>query len=208
MPTENTAKPQLLTVALPLEARLPATRNEVQSIAQHAKDINTVELLESKATKERVSDAMKHSQWVHLACHGKQNIAKSAESFLSLANGSKLTLTEIIGLNLKNAELAFLSACETATGDKQLEEESVHLAAGMLLAGYRGVIATMWSIEDNLACEIAVETYRLLFEQYNADHRRAADALNFAVKNVSKNREGKGEKVRLFNWVPFVHLGI
>ncbi|KAJ6487356.1 hypothetical protein DFH09DRAFT_841575, partial [Mycena vulgaris] len=41
-----------------------------------------------------------------------------------------------------------LSACQTARGAKGLQEESVHLAAGMLLAGYRGVIATMWSIMD------------------------------------------------------------
>ncbi|KAJ6529941.1 hypothetical protein DFH09DRAFT_934658, partial [Mycena vulgaris] len=43
-----------------------------------------------------------------------------------------------------------LSACQTARGAKGLQEESVHLAAGMLLAGYRGVIATMWSIMDTL----------------------------------------------------------
>lgn len=205
--TPLTGKPQLLTVALPTEARLPATRDEVRGIAQHGKGINVIELFESNATKECVLDAIKHSQWVHFACHGKQNLGESAESFLQLAN-SKLTLTEIIGLNLPNAELAFLSACETATGDKQLEEESVHLAAGMLLAGYRGVIATMWSIDDTLASEIAIETYRLLFNQCNADYRRAADALHFAVKNIRKYKEDKGEKVPLFNLVPFVHLGV
>jgi hypothetical protein len=38
---------------------------------------------------------------------------------------------------------------QTATGSQALQDESVHLAAGMLLAGYRGVIGTTWSIMDN-----------------------------------------------------------
>ena len=46
---------------------------------------------------------------------------------------------------LPKVQLAFLSACQTSVGDKSLSEEAVHLAAGMLAVGYRGVIATMWS---------------------------------------------------------------
>ncbi|KAJ7703440.1 hypothetical protein B0H14DRAFT_2230098, partial [Mycena olivaceomarginata] len=57
---------------------------------------------------------------------------------------SQLTLSRIIQLNLPHAVFAYLSACQTATGEQKLQEESVHLAAGILLAGYRGVIATMW----------------------------------------------------------------
>ena len=45
-----------------------------------------------------------------------------------------------------NAELAFLSACQTAAGDEKTPEESAHLAAGMLAVGFKGVVATMWSI--------------------------------------------------------------
>lgn len=48
-----------------------------------------------------------------------------------------------------NAELAFLSACQTAVGDEKIPEESIRLAAGMLAVGYKGVIATMWSIRDD-----------------------------------------------------------
>ena len=52
-------------------------------------------------------------------------------------------------------DLAFLSACQKSTGDGRLSEEAVHLAAGMLAAGYRGVIATMWLIRDRYASEFA-----------------------------------------------------
>jgi CHAT domain-containing protein len=40
--------------------------------------------------------------------------------------------------------LAFLSACETAKVHKNVPDEAMHLAATLLFAGFRGVIATMW----------------------------------------------------------------
>jgi CHAT domain-containing protein len=40
-------------------------------------------------------------------------------------------------------ELAFLSACHTATGSPRGLDEAIHLAAAMQLLGYRHVIATL-----------------------------------------------------------------
>jgi CHAT domain-containing protein len=48
--------------------------------------------------------------------------------------------------SLESAQLAYPSACHTSAGDEKLSEEAVHLAAGMMAAGYRGVLATMWEI--------------------------------------------------------------
>jgi CHAT domain-containing protein len=42
--------------------------------------------------------------------------------------------------------LAFLSACETAKGDEGTPDEAMHLAAAVLFAGFRGVVATMWFV--------------------------------------------------------------
>ncbi|KAJ6522099.1 hypothetical protein DFH09DRAFT_938562 [Mycena vulgaris] len=40
--------------------------------------------------------------------------------------------------------LAVLRACQTAMGDEKLPDEAVHLAASLLFAGFRSVVATMW----------------------------------------------------------------
>ncbi|THU78663.1 hypothetical protein K435DRAFT_886958 [Dendrothele bispora CBS 962.96] len=92
-------------------------------------------------------------------------------------------------LSLKNAELAVLSACETATGDENLPEEAVHLAAGMLAVGYPSVIATMWSIGDSDAPLIADKVYaNLLGPLDNSESQKAkltpAYALHEAVKHL------------------------
>ncbi|KAJ7930992.1 CHAT domain-containing protein [Mycena leptocephala] len=133
------------------------------------------------------------------------NRSTPTQSALLLAGSSQLTLERIIQLNLPHADLAFLSACQTATGDKKLEEEAVHLAAGMLLAGYRGVIATMWSIMDNDAPQVAADVYEHLLKTSPPDPTRAAEALHLAVRNLRERSSGRKS---FFNWVPFIHVGV
>jgi CHAT domain-containing protein len=147
---------------------------------------------------------MKDSRWVHFACHGVQDVLYPTESALLLAGSSRLTLSSIIQLALPHADLAFLSACHTATGDQDLQEESVHLAAGMLLAGYRGVIATMWTIMDNDAPQIARDVYEQLFKITPPNPTHAAEALHVAVQKL---RHESGKK-SFFHWVPFIHFGV
>jgi CHAT domain-containing protein len=145
---------------------------------------------------------MEDCNWLHLACHGIQKPENPTKSALILEDGH-LTLEEIIKLNLPNAEFAFLSACQTTTGDEKLSEEAVHIAGGMLLAGYRGVVATMWSIQDDLAPEVADEFYaHIIQDGQRPDRRKAAEALHVSVQKLRK------KNVPLIEWVPFVHLGV
>ncbi|KAJ7217603.1 TPR-like protein [Mycena rebaudengoi] len=165
------------------------------------------------ATIDEVQKGMKNSRWVHFACHGVQSDSPT-ESALLLAGSSRLTLSNIIQLNLPNADLAFLmqgillaflSACQTTTGSQELQDESVHLTAGMLLAGYRGVIGTMWSIDDNDAPQVAGDVYAYLLEISPPDPTRAAEALHLAIQKL---REQPGPKTSFLQWVPFIHFGV
>ena len=71
--------------------------------------------------------------------------------------------------------LAFLSACQTAMGDENLSDEAIHIAAGMLFAGYSRVVGTMWSISDKLAPLVAKDVYGQLFRiSTRPDYREAA----------------------------------
>jgi CHAT domain-containing protein len=156
-----------------------------------------------EGTKRQVIQGMWECNWLHLACHGIQKPEEPTKSALILEDGH-LTLEEIIKLNLPKAEFAFLSACQTTTGDQNLSEEAVHIAGGMLLAGYRGVVATMWSIQDNLAPEVTDEFYgHIVKDRERPDSRNAAEALHMSVQKLRKK-----EGVKLVDWVPFVHLGI
>jgi CHAT domain-containing protein len=131
------------TDGLPL---LWSLRSEVECIADLAKNAQvTVDMQNSSGavTASRVIAALPSSHLVHIACHGIQNTAEPLKSSFCLSDRA-LAVTELMNLNLKNAFLAFLSACETAKGDQDQPDQSVHLAATMLFIGFRSVVASMW----------------------------------------------------------------
>ena len=179
---------------------LPSTEEEVEIVHRLAANLPTVSLSNHVATKERVLEELAQCTWAHLACHGVQVGGKPMSSGLLLGDG-KLELSEIIKTRLPKAEFAFPSACETAVGDKGIPEESAHLAAGMLFAGFRGVVATMWSIKDDVAPRVAEDVYRSMLANGKADYEEAVYGLHRAVRNLQE----RGEPLQ--NWVPFIHVG-
>ena len=162
------------------------------------------------ASVDRVKFEMELHGSIHLACHATQNFENPLKSGFYLHNG-RLELSEIMKQKFTVRELAFLSACQTSAGDEKLAEEAVHLAAGMLAAGYRSVVATMWSIKDRYGPVVAESFYKYLMErgktseQGRLDSSHAAHALHHAIQSI---RETLGDTEQgLLTWVPYVHFG-
>ncbi|KAF8198897.1 CHAT domain-containing protein, partial [Mycena galopus ATCC 62051] len=199
--------PQLLAVAQPSafgHRHIPGTQQEIDYIQLHSRGKLPVMRLEKEsATVGSVQKGMMDSSWAHFACHGVQDAVDPTQSALLVAGSERLTLSSIIKLSLPHADFAFLSACQTAAGDQKLQDESIHLAAGMLLAGYRGVIATMWTIMDNEAPQVAADVYQHLLSISPPDPTRAAEALHLAVRMLCEGAGGRS----FSRWVPFIHVG-
>jgi CHAT domain-containing protein len=79
---------------------------------------------------------------LHLACHGSQKVDPLSSAFIF--RDEDLTIRDLLKLEMKQAWLAFLSACQTAKGNQDQPDQAVHLAASMLFCGFKSVIATMW----------------------------------------------------------------
>ncbi|KAH7320326.1 CHAT domain-containing protein [Rhizoctonia solani] len=188
----------------PGHSPLPATVTELAHIRKRAAEgaVRCSQLDGSRATRSAVLDTMEGYDWIHLACHAHQNLKDPTQSGFFLHDGV-LSLAEITQKSFKNKGLAFLSACQTAKGDKELADESVHLASGMLIAGYPSVIATMWSIMDVDAPAMAEEVYGQLIKDGRMDHRDIAKALHIATSAL-RTRIGEKEFAR---WVPYIHIG-
>jgi CHAT domain-containing protein len=157
----------------------------------------------SRATITSVLSAMEKHSWIHLACHAKQDAKNPTESGFRLHDGI-LSLAMITNKTFQGKDLAFLSACETATGDEKLPDEAIHLAAGMLMAGYRSVIATMWSIKDQDAPLVAEKVYAKLLKDGKLDSTGVARGLHSAVGHL---RAKVGEEA-FERWVPYIHIGV
>ena len=186
-------------------SRLPGVDTELEHIRTAIRNASVrITLLESSVgTVEEVLTLMKEADWVHFACHGIQDAARPTDSGLCLADRRRLKLSDIIALSRPHGGLAFLSACQTAMGDEGLSDEAIHIAAGMLFAGYGGVVGTMWSISDKLAPRIARDVYEQLFQNGTmADYREAARALHEAVGHL------RDSDASFVEWLPFIHVGL
>jgi len=188
---------------------IPFTRKEIHDlkVIMDKLHIHALLLEDDAATTDKVKEEMNACSWVHFACHGIQDAEDPLKSGVHLHDG-RLELLEIMRQKISNPELAFLSACQTSKGDLKMSEEVVHLTAGMLAAGYRGVVGTMWSISDFHGPQFAKLFYQYLLEKMGEDgpdSTRAAYALDHATRKV---RESLGESEAAFlTWVPYVHFG-
>ncbi|KAJ7230314.1 CHAT domain-containing protein [Mycena pura] len=162
-----------------------------------------VKLLEGKqATQGAVQTQLQSSSWLHLACHGKQDLLEPTKSRLLLYE-STLDMETILRMPLDHAEVVFLAACQTAMGDSQLVNESFHLGGGFIAAGCRGAIGTLWSMNDQDGPLVAKTFYAYLFKNDRQPQAaEAAQALHFAVKELKK------QGVPHERWIPFIHMGI
>ncbi|KAK0465793.1 CHAT domain-containing protein [Armillaria novae-zelandiae] len=196
-------------------SHLPGTEGELRKIEERANGVLVKCLRGEEATPDKVLDGMSTCNWVHMACHATQNEGNPLESTFCLhptdhphapANDGYLPLSRVITKSFPDADFAYLSACQTATGDESLSEEAVHLAAGMLMAGYQSVIATLWSIRDVDAPDIADEVYSELFKNGKPDSGNAAIALHHAVQSLRRRVENEHDS--FVRWVPFIHVGL
>src|ERR1700709_2806914 len=175
---------------------------EVDDVAHRVKPILPfTELIDSNATVQRALDALNQHQWVHLACHGMPNRKKPFESSFTMRDGP-LTITDIIRPRLHTPEFAFLSACHTTVGHESSPDESIHLAAAMQFSGFRSVIGSMWSVDDEFIGQIVSAFYdNMVDESGKLDCRRAALALHKAIKKLRN-------KIPLEQQIVLVHIGI
>lgn len=191
---------------------IPGTTAEVRSIYAKASEHRMRALKLEGVTAEECLRRMEEFSSIHLACHASSNAADPLQSRFRF-HDSSLNLATILKTNLQNADLAFLSACQTSTVEVGLHNEAVHLAAGMLAAGYRRVVATMWSIDDHTARQVAVDFYdRLLSYGESENHEGgfdgalSAQALNDAIQS-HRARLSHDSEDSLYAWIPYVHFG-
>ncbi|KAJ6589617.1 CHAT domain-containing protein [Mycena capillaripes] len=195
---------------------LPGTAAELTAIMNRVPDGYLTSLL--KPTGLEVVKVLQESLIVHFACHGIQDSKNPLDSGLMLSDG-RLKLSQIMQrrdddnmeAKTNTMSLAFLSACETAKGDGSTPDEAMHLAATLLFAGFRGVVATMWQMNDKDGPKIADTFYKKLFKDCDLnstppvvpDLTKAAEALHLAVSEL---RQEPG--MTFTRWVPFVHYGL
>ena len=183
-------------------ASLPGVEQELEEIQTI---VPTTRLLLNQefttaAVQQNVSTIK--SSIVHLATHG-QFSSDFINTFL-LTWDNRLTINQMKSL-LQNTdlnrrepiELLVLSACTTATGDRQA---TLGLAGMAVQAGARSTIASLWSVDDQATSELMIRFYRELFQAKTTK----AEALRQAQLSILDDPRYRKNP---YFWAAFVLIG-
>jgi CHAT domain-containing protein len=149
-----------------------------------------VQLLGAKASEAGLMEVLPTSKrWraVHFACHGLVDVERPMLSCLALSRAGEddgfLTALEILRTEIP-ADLAVLSACETATGKIVMGEGIVGLTRAFMFAGAPRVICSLWKVDDEATRALMIKFYELWNPKDGAPGLGAAAALKQAQEFI------------------------
>jgi CHAT domain-containing protein len=124
------------------------------------------------------------------------------------ARGGILTAYEVASLDLRQAGLVVLSACDTGTGLRQRGQEVQGLRWGFRAAGARALVTSLWLSNDVATRELMRAFYAALAEEADPeDPFRGAEALRRA-QLAQIEAERRFGLVRPLVWANFVFSGV
>jgi CHAT domain-containing protein len=224
--------------------RLRGTREEVREIAgllilrdDQATDLDRRRLLEVGEERSasfsthrfdlRLGSAVDRSLFrrdlsgythLHIGVHGYVDPRDPRRTGLVVGyepeNEGLLAIEEVSALHL-DADLAVLSACDTARGSVVRGEGVESLANAFLEAGARAVIATLWELDDRSAADLM----KVFYQQHLGAGLPAGQALRRAKidfresgisrgsSNVANGSRGSTDPANPYYWSAFVYVG-
>ena len=187
--------------------RLLATGYEAEAIAALVPADQRLIARGFDANREAILGApLEQYRYVHFATHGLIDARYPGLSALALSQFDEqgagrngfLRLHDIYNLHLA-ADVAVLSACETALGRDIRGEGFVGLTQGFMYAGARSVVASLWQAPDRAAAELMTRFYRHLLQ----GELRPAAALRRAQSELAAERRFADP----YFWSGFVLIG-
>ncbi|HXI93630.1 MAG TPA: CHAT domain-containing protein [Blastocatellia bacterium] len=189
--------------------RLPEAEQEVMALRQLYGTSRSKVYIGVEAREDRVKREAGQARILHFATHGMLNNASPMYSHLALAEGGAnedglLEAWELMQLDLK-ADLAVLSACETARGHIGAGEGMIGLSWAMFIAGVPSIVVSQWKVESASTRDLMVDFHRSLISQPGTGKAKSTktDALRQAALKLMKNPETRHP----FYWAGFVLVG-
>jgi CHAT domain-containing protein/tetratricopeptide (TPR) repeat protein len=159
-------RPQLWAISSSRPADLPYTVTEVSEVARLYSPAKTRILTGEQAAQENWKQEASQYRILHLAGHGVLNSANPLYSYLQFAEqpasgGAILEAREIVNLDL-HAEIAVLSACETARGQALYGEGLVGMSWAFLLAGVPTTVVSQWKVDSASTAQLMLTFHQSL----------------------------------------------
>lgn len=160
--------------------------------------------LSNDATESNFKENANQYGILHLAMHGLLNDKEPMFSKLVFSQNDTLedgflNAAEIYNLKL-NAQLAVLSACNTASGKINRGEGIMSLSRAFMYAGCPSIVASLWKAPDAATSKIMVHFYKNLKQGMNKSEAIRQAKLQYMEDNP-------GITSHPFFWSTFVAIG-
>src|SRR5262249_6786047 len=161
----------------------PRTRREVEAVAGLFPADRVTTILGDRARESVVqelarSGRLKGFRYLHLAAHGRDDPRSAYRTALILApdpdrsadpsafeSDGEVTAQEIARTWDLAADLAVLPACETALGQQAGGEGFLGFAQPLLAKGARGLVLSLWKVDDKATSLLMTRFYQNLLGQ-------------------------------------------
>jgi CHAT domain-containing protein/Tfp pilus assembly protein PilF len=181
---------------------LPASLREISEIASLYPEAS-LKFVGSEANEDAVTHnpAVVGARRLHFATHAKIDEDSPERSALVLSErpgeDGLLEVAEIFNLKL-SADLAVLSACETALGKEVTGEGLVGLSRAFFYAGVPSLVVSLWNVVDGSTPDLMLDFYKNLDQLQDK-----AKALQTAKISMIT----RGTYAHPSYWAPFILLG-
>ena len=192
-------------------APLPESETEVKALERVYGAARSRIYVGAQAREDMVKAEMGRYRVLHFATHGVLDDRNPMYSHLLLSQDANspgedglLEAREIMGLSLR-AELAVLSACQTARGRVGAGEGVVGMSWAFFIAGCPTTVVSLWDIESASTTRLMIEFHRQLRAQNSGGASFASKAS--ALRAASLKLLGTTQYRHPFYWAGFVMVG-
>jgi CHAT domain-containing protein len=185
---------------------LPEAEKEATSIFKVFDPVNGKVFIGHEASEKTFKALAPTYSLIHLATHGVIDNRQPLYSHLLLTktegdpeNDGLLEAREIMNMNL-NADLAVLSACETANGKIAPGEGVIGMSWAFFISGARSILVSQWKVNSS-------STSRLMTNFYPAYVAGEPDAKARALRKATLELMKETSYHHPFYWASFVLVG-
>jgi CHAT domain-containing protein len=200
---------QFKVLAAGLNKELPGVEKELEQLKSTYQSRVTV-LRDEKFSAKNIQEQIIQQNFdiIHLGTHGLFSSDPETTYIRTFDKNEKLNVNEMEQIlrkrtadRLDTIGLLFLSACQTAKGDKRA---TLGIAGMAVRTGANSVIATLFDAPDAIAPELVAAFYKEL----GKPNITKADALRHAQLQLLQNSGGNSDQNTLpRNWAPFIMIG-
>lgn len=161
---------------------LPCASYEAQHIAKMYGVPDKQRLRGEAATIDSYKLLLSQVQRLLSTHHAQSRTDNCMESALLLADG-RITLGQLLspGFRFPGLDEVFIDCCETNFGVVQISDDVLTLNTGFLCAGARGVISSLWSVDDLATC-----LFSIFYHQLRQNGKNRSEALQMAQRQLRK----------------------